>query len=111
MTLEKIAFAAVSLMIIILLPPLLDGISRKIKATVQERQGPSVFQTYYDLSSLLSMEPMLPTDRLGFLIAPYVAFAWQSQPPCSYPSGTSFQWPSQGTSSSSSTCWRYSRYR
>ncbi|HIP74820.1 MAG TPA: hydrogenase [Thermococcus paralvinellae] len=72
---EKVAFAVISLVVLLLLPPLLDGISRKIKAILQARQGPSLLQTYYDISSLLSMEPMLPTDRLGFIVAPYVAFA------------------------------------
>ena len=72
---EKVIYSVVALIILAFLPPLLDGISRKIKAILQERQGPSVFQTYSDLSSLLSMESNMPTDRLGFVIAPYVAFA------------------------------------
>ncbi|AHF80869.1 Hydrogenase 4, component C or formate hydrogen lyase subunit 4 [Thermococcus paralvinellae] len=72
---EKIAFAGASLIIILLLPPLLDGIARKIKAILQSRQGPPLLQTYYDISTLLSMEPILPTDRLGFIVAPYAAFA------------------------------------
>ncbi|AEH24789.1 respiratory chain complex I subunit 1 family protein [Pyrococcus yayanosii] len=72
---EKAIFGISSLLIILALPPLLDGISRKIKATIQERQGPPILQTYYDLASLLSMEPTLPTDRLGFILAPYVALA------------------------------------
>ncbi|AMM54743.1 respiratory chain complex I subunit 1 family protein [Pyrococcus kukulkanii] len=72
---ERAIFGISSLLVILVLPPLLDGISRKIKATIQERQGPPIFQTYYDLASLLSMEPTLPTDRLGFILAPYVALA------------------------------------
>ncbi len=72
---EKIVFALITVMIIFLLPPLLDGISRKVKAKIQYRVGASIFQTYYDLQSLLNMEPILPTERLAFRIAPYIAFA------------------------------------
>ncbi|NJE11523.1 respiratory chain complex I subunit 1 family protein [Thermococcus sp. LS2] len=75
MEVQKIVFALITIAIIFFLPPLLDGISRKIKAILQWRQGGPILQTYYDLQSLLSMEPILPTERLAFRIAPYIAFA------------------------------------
>ncbi len=58
-----------------LLPPLLDGIGRKIKAKIQGRRGPPILQTYYDIISLLRMPSSLPTRRLSFRIAPYLAFS------------------------------------
>ncbi|ALM75671.1 respiratory chain complex I subunit 1 family protein [Thermococcus barophilus] len=72
---ERAILGLVAITIIMFLPPLLDGIARKIRATLQARQGPPIFQTYYDLASLLSMDSNSPTDRFGFMIAPYVAFA------------------------------------
>jgi len=57
------------------LPPLLDGIARKVRAMIQNRVGPSIFQTWYDIITLLSMESILPTASLAFRLAPYVALA------------------------------------
>jgi len=57
------------------LPPLLDGVARKVKALIQNRMGPSIFQTWYDIITLLSMEPTLPTGSLAFRLAPYIALA------------------------------------
>ncbi len=72
---ERITFSFIAVCIILFLPPLLDGIARKIKAKIQLRQGPSILQTYYDLMTFLSMEPVYPTERLAFRLAPYIAFA------------------------------------
>ncbi|HIP57339.1 MAG TPA: hydrogenase [Ignisphaera aggregans] len=57
------------------LAPLLDGISRKVKARLQYRQGPPIVQTFYDLAKLLRMESVLPTESRLFVLAPYIAFA------------------------------------
>ncbi|AIU70594.1 hydrogenase [Thermococcus eurythermalis] len=57
------------------LPPLLDGVARKVKAMIQNRVGPSILQTWYDIITLLSMESILPTSSLAFRMAPYVALA------------------------------------
>ncbi|ACS32562.1 respiratory chain complex I subunit 1 family protein [Thermococcus gammatolerans] len=72
---ERIAFSFIAVCLILFLPPLLDGVARKIKAKIQLRQGPSILQTYYDLVTFLSMEPVYPTERLAFRLAPYIAFA------------------------------------
>lgn len=40
----------------ILVAPLFDGISRKLRAKFQSRIGPSIFQTYYDIYKLLKEE-------------------------------------------------------
>jgi len=57
------------------LPPLLDGVARKVKAMIQNRVGPSILQTWYDIITLLSMDSILPTSSLAFRLAPYVALA------------------------------------
>ena len=72
---ERITFSFIAVCLILFLPPLLDGIGRKVKARIQLRQGPSILQTYYDLMTFLSMEPVYPTERLAFRLAPYIAFA------------------------------------
>ncbi len=58
------------------MPLILDGISRNIRAILQFREGPkTILQTLYDISSLLDMDSNSPTNRLGFILAPYLAFA------------------------------------
>ncbi|MEM2020745.1 MAG: NADH-quinone oxidoreductase subunit H [Zestosphaera sp.] len=46
-----------------LLPPLLDGVERKVKAKIQTRYGPpTVLQTWYDLMKLWVKELKIPTS-------------------------------------------------
>ena len=40
------------------LAPLLRGLIKKMKATIQTRQGPPLWQVYYDLAKLLRKEPV-----------------------------------------------------
>lgn len=65
---------AVSWIMYVTLPPLLDGVERKIKADVQSRIGPpSVLQTFYDILKLLSKEtvfyakPVFPALSLSLI--------------------------------------------
>ncbi len=52
-----IAVAIVSVTAFLFLPPLLDGIERKIRALIQSRIGPpTVLQTWYDIRKLLVKE-------------------------------------------------------
>ncbi len=44
----------------LLLPPLLDGVRRKVYALLQRRVGPPVLQTYYDLAKLFSRRASAP---------------------------------------------------
>ena len=62
---ERIAFSFIAVCLILFLPLLLDGVARKIKAKIQLRQGAPILQTYYDLVTFLSMEPVYPTERLA----------------------------------------------
>ena len=64
-----------ALIMVPIIAPLLDGLSRKLKAVIQHRVGPPVTQTWYDFLSWLPVEPVYPTDSLIFRLAPYLTFA------------------------------------
>ncbi|MEM4844591.1 MAG: NADH-quinone oxidoreductase subunit H, partial [Ignisphaera sp.] len=50
-----------SMLLYIFLPPLLDGIERKIRAKIQTRYGPpTILQTWYDIIKLSSKELRIP---------------------------------------------------
>lgn len=55
--------------------PMCVGIIRKIKARLQNRQGASIFQPYYDLWKLFHKDEVQSTDASWvFTIAPFVVF-------------------------------------
>ncbi len=60
---------------VLLLAPLVAGISARVKAWTESRRGPSFFQPYYDLRKYLRKETLVPAgaSRL-FVLAPFVAF-------------------------------------
>lgn len=61
---------------VVLLSPLFIGISSRLKAIIESRQGPSIFQPYYDLRKLFGKESLVPKDAgTLFIYAPYIAFA------------------------------------
>jgi formate hydrogenlyase subunit 4 len=56
--------------------PLLKALIRKMKARLQNRQGPPLFQAYYDLAKLLRKEPVRSdTSSWLFVAGPRVYFA------------------------------------
>ncbi len=79
MAVEGIAVRVLCTLILVVLglgmAPLLDGVSRKIKARLQYRYGPPVLQTFYDIAKLLGIESVAPVKSMLFVAAPYVAFA------------------------------------
>ncbi len=64
-----------SLALILLLPPLMDGYSRRLRAALQYRAGPPLLQTWYDLRSLFGMGSNAPTKSLSFTLAPCMALS------------------------------------
>lgn len=64
------------LFLALILTPLFDGICRILRAKIQSRQGPPIFQTYFDLFKLLKRDR---TRAEGvcfvFIITPYVCIA------------------------------------
>lgn len=59
----------------LLVSPLFAGIISSAKKKIESRQGPSVFQPYYDLFKLFRKETLIP-DGTGLLFryVPYIAF-------------------------------------
>ena len=63
-------------LIIILFSPLVNGLIKKLKASMQGRVGPGVFQPYYDLLRLLKKDMVVSTVTSWiFKATPYIVFA------------------------------------
>jgi formate hydrogenlyase subunit 4 len=61
---------------VLVLAPLLTGLVRLVKARLQRRQGPSLWQPYRDLRRLLGKEVVLAENASWlFRVAPYMIFA------------------------------------
>ncbi len=60
-------FTALNIVLAYLLAPLLNGLERKIRARIQNRLGPSILQTFYDLAKLWQ-KPSLYTGRAQLLL-------------------------------------------
>ena len=66
----------VQLALVLALAPLLTGVTRKIKARLLRRRGPSVVQPYRDLLKLIRKEAVVAENASWlFRSAPYVIFA------------------------------------
>jgi formate hydrogenlyase subunit 4 len=59
-----------SLIILVGLAPLAEGLLRKLKAIVHSRQGPPIIQPYLDLAKLLVKEDLAPTGNWIWQMAP-----------------------------------------
>ncbi len=60
---------------VVLLSPLIAGIINRLKAMVESKHGPSIFQPYYDLAKLLKKEVVLPKrSSLILIMAPFITF-------------------------------------
>jgi len=58
---------AINILLAILMAPIFDGLRRKITARLQNRIGPPITQTWYDILKLLRKEIILPENG-GFLV-------------------------------------------
>ncbi len=63
----------VSLVLLIGLAPLAEGLLRKFKARIHSRQGPPITQPYLDIAKLLVKEDLTPTQNWLWRIAPALA--------------------------------------
>ncbi len=60
---------------VMFLSPLIAGIINRLKAMIESKHGPSIFQPYYDLSKLLKKEVVVPERSSSiFIIAPFISF-------------------------------------
>ncbi|WP_461864955.1 respiratory chain complex I subunit 1 family protein [Thermococcus sp.] len=71
----KLGFSLAGIIILLFLPPYLDGIARRVKARLQYRRGPPLSQTWYDLQKLFSLPSVRSTRSALFTWAPYLALA------------------------------------
>ena len=64
---------------VVLTAPLYAGILETLKARVESRKGPSIFQPYYDIFKLLNKTTILPEGSgILFRYLPYIAFGTYS---------------------------------
>ncbi|MHB1868119.1 MAG: respiratory chain complex I subunit 1 family protein [Nitrososphaerales archaeon] len=74
MTLQLIN--AIQVGTVLLLSPLIAGIINRLKAMIESRRGPSIFQPYYDLSKLFRKEVVVPErSSIIFILSPFIAFS------------------------------------
>lgn len=62
--------------VVVLVAPLVAGLIKTSKARMQNRRGPSIFQSYFDFLKLFAKDSVIsPTTSWIFTVAPYVYFA------------------------------------
>jgi len=72
-----LAMQAAQMALVLALAPLLTGITRKVKARLVGRRGPSILQPYRDLLRLLRKEAVLAENASWlFRVTPYLVFAF-----------------------------------
>lgn len=72
---EVLTNSGLQLILVLLTAPLLSGIIKTLKARLQTRSGPSVFQTYRDILKLLRKGMVIPeTASWIFSAAPFIVF-------------------------------------
>ena len=64
------------LVLLFLVSPLVSGVIKTLKAKLQTRRGPSIWQPYRDMSKLLRKGMVIPdTASWIFTATPYIVFA------------------------------------
>lgn len=63
----------VNLVFVLILSPFFDGFTRKIRALIQSRLGPSPLQSYYDILKLMGKEDLKSTINPLFRLSPYLS--------------------------------------
>lgn len=80
-------FALVQAIILLAMTPLMTGISRQIRARMQSRRGPGIWQDYRDLSKLFKRQEVGPAQSgIIFRLMPYVCSAACCWWRCLFPS-------------------------
>ena len=70
-----LAETLVQYLFVIFSAPLFAGIIANLKAKIESRKGPGIFQPYYDIFKLFRKEVLIPEDSsILFLYVPYIAF-------------------------------------
>lgn len=62
-------------LLLLMLAPLVSGFIKIVKARLQNRRGPKILQSYYDIAKLLQKDSVLsPATSAIFRISPYIYF-------------------------------------
>ncbi len=70
-------YSFLQIIYVVLLAPLVAGILAKVEERLESKQGPSIFQPYYDLIKLFKKESLVPKVASPlFRIGPYVNLAF-----------------------------------
>lgn len=73
MNLTLIIYGILNTLLILLLSPLFISLIKKVKAAIQRRKGPSLFQMYFNLIKLLKKETVLSSNSSWIMkVTPYV---------------------------------------
>ncbi|ADP69575.1 NADH dehydrogenase [Rhodomicrobium vannielii ATCC 17100] len=76
-TLQSFVAQGAQMFFVLAIAPAVTGITRKVKARLMRRRGPSLFQPYRDLLKLVRKESVLaPNATWFFRSAPYMIFAF-----------------------------------
>ena len=71
-----LVFALLNVVFVLLISPLFMSLIKKVKARAQGRQGPSLFQTYYNIAKLLRKETVYSSASSWIMRAtPYVCLS------------------------------------
>jgi len=72
----NIVLSVIQALGVVLLAPLVAGVIKTVKARLQNRRGPKVFQVYFDLIKLLNKDSVMSTTVSWiFKITPFIYFA------------------------------------
>ncbi|MCL6593336.1 MAG: NADH-quinone oxidoreductase subunit H, partial [Alicyclobacillus sp.] len=73
------------------LSPLIQGVIKKLKALLQGRSGPTVWQPYFDLKKYLCKDEVVSTHASWlFLATPYLVFSAMLTAAALVPTGTTY---------------------
>jgi formate hydrogenlyase subunit 4 len=73
----SIVYSLLELLFVLLLSPLFIGILNTIEERLESKQGPSIFQPYYDLIKLFHKEILVPqVSSPIYRLGPYVVFTF-----------------------------------
>lgn len=67
---QSVLQVMLSLLVLVVLAPLAEGLLRKLKAQLHSRQGPPITQPYLDIAKLLVKEDLSPTGNWVWRMAP-----------------------------------------
>lgn len=70
-------FVFLAIPLYLILPTLLDGVERKIKAVIHSRIGPSIIQSWYDILKLFSKELVMPLNSFHSFMLTILYFILQ----------------------------------